>query len=477
MLRVTRTISRSALLSRRAPLLRTLCADAGAPRPWELPMPDEDFAVMRDILAAPSPVGMEAAMTRGVLAPYMRRFMPASWGVHEFKGNAGIVFDTHPGRDDLFTICFMGHADKIRCQVRSVSADGKVYIESDSFLPLTLLGNEVVIFSQNPARPGEYRRIEGGTVEALGAIHFASANLRSGAAGVKKEQLYVELHVHGERRRQQVEELGIKAGDPVLMHRPIRRGLSPHTFSGAYLDNGLGCFAVTQIARLLAQENWPLRNVRCLFAASAFEEIGRFGSRVLAAHLRPDAIVALDVSHDYDAAPLVGDQRFPPLKMGRGFTLSTGAVVSEALNAVIQRAAARGGVPFQRNVCGRDTGTDAMAGVLGSIDCAVSSVGFPIRNMHTVSEAAHTGDVLAAVHAMRLTVLELERMNEGRGATAADLVAAHPRLDLAPALSWEELRLSAAADTARPAEETEEAAPAAAEGGAGGDEAPAVSST
>jgi hypothetical protein len=32
-----------------------------------------------------------------------------------------------------------------------------------------------------------------GTVEALGAIHFASAEQRSGAKGVKPEQLYVEL--------------------------------------------------------------------------------------------------------------------------------------------------------------------------------------------------------------------------------------------------------------------------------------------
>jgi len=46
---------------------------------------------------------------------------------------------------------------------------------------------------------------------------------------------------------------------------------------------------------------------------------------------------------------------------------------------------------FQKDVVGRDTGTDAMAGVLASVDVAATSVGFPIRNMHTVSELAHTG--------------------------------------------------------------------------------------
>ena len=37
--------------------------------PWQQSMPEDQFTRMRDILAAPSPVGLEAAMTEGVLAP------------------------------------------------------------------------------------------------------------------------------------------------------------------------------------------------------------------------------------------------------------------------------------------------------------------------------------------------------------------------------------------------------------------------
>lgn len=55
---------------------------------------------------------------------------------------------------------------------------------------------------------------------------------------------------------------------------------------------------------------------------------------------------------------------------------------------------------MQRDVRGRDTGTDGMAGVLAAVDCAATSVGFPIRNMHTISELAHTGDVLGCVEAL-----------------------------------------------------------------------------
>ena len=71
-------------------------------QPWNQPMPDEQFGFMRDILAAPSPVGIEGAMTYGVLKPWLEDFAPSDWHVHQFRGHAGIVMDTHPGRDDLF---------------------------------------------------------------------------------------------------------------------------------------------------------------------------------------------------------------------------------------------------------------------------------------------------------------------------------------------------------------------------------------
>jgi endoglucanase len=112
-------------------------------KPWAEPMPEEQFERMRAILAAPSPIGLEAAMTEGVLAPMFSSFMPEGWAIHRFRGNAGIVVDTHPGRDDLLSVMMIGHADKIRLQVRSIGDDGKIWVESDSFLPCTLIGHDV----------------------------------------------------------------------------------------------------------------------------------------------------------------------------------------------------------------------------------------------------------------------------------------------------------------------------------------------
>ncbi len=402
--------------------------------PWNAPMPEDQFARMRDILAAPSPIGLEGAMTYGVLKPYFESFAPRGWHLHQFKGHAGVVLDSHPGEDARFKVMVIGHADKIRMQVRSIGQDGKIWINSDSFLPMTLIGHEVTLFSENPDSPGQYRRIDGGTVEAVGAIHFAEQALRNGDKGVKKDQLYVELQIHGENKKKQIENLGIRAGDTIILNRPIRRGFSPDTFYGAYLDNGLGCFVTAEAARLTAEAGGP-KNVRTLFAIATYEEIGRMGSRVLAGELKPDAILAVDVNHDFAAAPNVGERKFNPQEMGKGFTLSVGAIASEQLNQVVERTAKDRDIPMQRDVVGADTGTDGMAGVLASVDCAATSIGMPIRNMHTVSESGHTRDVLAACHGVAGTIQALDEQDDGRGGLRGTFRDNHPRLDQAAPLT------------------------------------------
>lgn len=82
-----------------------------------------------------------------------------------------------------------------------------------------------------------------------------------------------------------------------------------------------------------------------------------------------------------------------------------------------------------------------MAGVLASKDIAVTSIGYPIRNMHTISEIGSTQDILAATYATKYVIEEMNKMNNGKGMTVSifntcfynigDLKTSHPRLDLA----------------------------------------------
>jgi len=397
-------------------------------------MSDDRFDLMRRILAAPSPIGLEAAMTRGVLEPHLESFMPQGWKIHTFKGNAGIVLDTAPDKPEAFSVMVIGHADKIRMQVRSIGEDGKIWVNSDSMLPTVLIGHKVKLFSEDPDNLGSWRIIRGGTIEAVGAIHFADPKMRTGDKGIKPEMLYLELQIHGENKKQQIEALGIRPGDPLLYDRDIERSFSPNTFSGAYLDNGLGCFVTAEIGRLIAEAG-GLNNVRYLGAMATHEEIGRFGSRVLTDAFAPDITIAVDVAHDFVSAPGIGDRRYEPVDMGKGYTLTHGAITSAALNSMITKVSGEKSIPVQHELAGRDTGTDAMAAFFSCIDSAATSIGFPIRNMHTISETGHTGDVDAAIHAIFETMNHMDAMNGGKGICGDDLKNSHPRLDEASELT------------------------------------------
>ncbi|GEA61472.1 M28 family peptidase [Vibrio comitans] len=404
-----------------------MTSESNNAQPWAQPMPQHQFEFMSKVLSAPSPIGFEAAMSYGVIKPEFESFMPEGWGIHQFKGNASIVFDSHPGRDDLTSVMIVGHADKIRMQVRKIDNDGKVWINTDSFLPTTLIGHEVQVFCQDPEKLGAYKVIKGGTVEALGAIHFSTPSQRTGEQGIKPESIYLELQMHGEERKAQVEALGLRVGDPILLDRPIKRGVGADTFFGAYLDNGLGCFSVTEVARTLASEG--LDNVRVLYTIATHEEIGRFGSTQVVGELKPDVLIATDVNHDYEAAPGIGGRNMNPLKMGQGFTIGRGSVASEYLVQVFDTLCREKGIPFQLDFSGRDMGTDGMAAALAGVDSASISIGYPIRNMHTSSESAHTGDLLASIEAITEVLRHFNGMNDGKGITRDDLKNSHIRLD------------------------------------------------
>ena len=141
------------------------------------------------------------------------------------------------------------------------------------------------------------------------------------------------------------------------------------------------------------------------------------------------------MAHDFAAAPGIGDRRYEPVTMGKGCTLTHGAVTSAALNSMITEVSGKHDIPVQHELAGRDTGTDAMAAVLAAIDSASASIGFPIRNMHTISESGHTSDVEAAIHAIHETMVHMDGMNGGAGINGDDLRESHPRLDEAASLA------------------------------------------
>lgn len=359
---------------------------------------DRQFKLVQDLCGAPSPVGFEAAMIDDVILSEMREFMPDHWQVHRFVGNPGVVIDTAPDMLAALSVMVVGHADKIRLQVRSIGEDGKIWVNCDSMLPTAIIGHRFDLIIESSEEEGEYRILPNLTAQAIGAIHFSSPKMREGTEGIKPTQIYLETGLFGKGRKKRLEDLGVRAGQPALFSRGVERGPSTGTFQGAYLDNALGCFAAVELARQIAdweRANDDRLNVRLLLTFASHEEIGLFGSRIAAGVMRPDVVIAVDVNHDYEAAPGITERKMQRLAMGEGATIKSGTVYSYPLVTMIRKIAKAWGIPHQIDFVGKQDGTDGMAAVNAAHDAAACSIGIPIRNMHTSSELGYDGDVLS----------------------------------------------------------------------------------
>lgn len=405
-------------------------APTRAKDPWRKPMPLAQFQRMLDLIHAPSPVGLEGAMKAVALAQ-IQEFMPDTWKIHHFGGSAGFVIDTMPeAGPDVLTVMAIGHMDKIRLVVRAVDKSGRIWVNSDSILPFTAIGHRVILYSEDPKVPGSWREIRGGVIGSHGAVHLAPVNFRDGAAGPKKDDLYLELHLRGDDVLAQVNALGIRPGDVMIFDSPVRRGVGPNTISGAYLDNALGCHGVLEVLFLLAAN--PIQKVRYLCGCATHEEIGMMGGVLLAHRFSPHIVIGVDVNHDFSGTAHQAAKNNPPIGMGNGVTIATGSVCTPNLVTLLQRVAQDQKIPYQLDPVGRITGTDAMAGWMAGVDAVTTSLGIPVIDMHTPVEAGNTKDVMALIYLLDglLRRLDFEEV------TPAHFHMAHPNLSLADEHGW-----------------------------------------
>ena len=160
------------------------------------------------------------------------------------------------------------------------------------------------------------------------------------------------------------------------------------------LDNRLGVFVAIEVARRVKEAGGNAGPV-CGVAAVQ-EEIGAHGARVMAYGLEPDLAVVVDVTHATDA-PGVDPGELGDHGLGSGPVITRGAIVSRAVNDLLDEAAEAEGIECTTEAAGRATGTDADAVHFsrGGVPTAVVSI--PLRYMHSPVEIVDLADVEAAI--------------------------------------------------------------------------------
>src|SRR5215218_9464894 len=136
-------------------------------------------------------------------------------------------------------------------------------------------------------------------------------------------------------------------------------------------------------------------------------EIGAHGARVMAFGLEPALAVVVDVTHATDA-PGVDPGELGDHGLGSGPVITRGAIVSRAVNDLLDEVAAAEGIECSTEAAGRHTGTDADAVHFSRTGVATAVVSIPLRYMHSPVELVDLADVEATIRLITALALRLE---------------------------------------------------------------------
>ena len=177
----------------------------------------------------------------------------------------------------------------------------------------------------------------------------------------------------------------LPAGTRGTFSSDLRR-LTGSRVSGKALDDRAGVAAILYCLELLKD-----RELTCDLAAvfAVQEELGCRGAQTAAFSLYPDAAIAVDVSFALtpDADPVKCG------RLGKGPMIGFAPGLDNELTDALADTADSCQLPYQREVMGGDTGTDADAIAAAQAGVRTALLSIPLRYMHTPVETVDLLDI------------------------------------------------------------------------------------
>jgi putative aminopeptidase FrvX len=310
--------------------------------------------------------------------------------VLDAMGNLVVSFGPTDSGD---RIVLLAHSDEVSYVITHIARSGLAFAAPNGLvLPAVGLGSFVQVVGHEQAVAGV----------AIAPPAHLSTGLPDTSAG-----LWIHLGADG---ADEVEQLGLRIGDPVCYDTPCKR-LAGGRIAGKSLDNRAGCAVLMQLARLLAVTS-PRTRVDLAFTAQ--EETGSRGAEVVIRRLEPDVVIVVDTVSANDGvyvSPPSGNVRLGGGPAIRSFDLfqgrrgigTRGVAYSRPLAALAVAEAEKHGIPFQRDAAA--TWTDAAWGC-SALTVGVPTVGLfiPRLGSHSAVEIIDLADFQACSNLARVLV-------------------------------------------------------------------------
>jgi len=283
------------------------------------------------------------------------------------------------------------HMDEVALVVKYVDARGMIWFaRSGGMIEKVLQGQHVTILSRKGHIPG---------VVGCKSGHLTSAEERARVTPLMGQWIDI-----GADSAEEVEEMGVKIGDPVTYEkRLIRLGRGDYVCATT-LDDRVGCLVLIEILRRLREEAHEA-DVYSVFSVQ--EEVGCRGTQLAAHRIEPDIAFIVDTGFGEDPATNEKETR---LKIGKGPAIRAWErrhIVLRRVFDFMVSTAEKKAIPYQTEI--------AIAGGTNASTIHLTKEGIPTgevivarRYSHSPIEVASLRDMENAVKLLTAIVKRLD---------------------------------------------------------------------
>ncbi len=289
-------------------------------------------------------------------------------------------------------IMVAGHMDEIGFMVRLITKEG--------FIRFSALGGwwEQVLLSQRVAVYGS----KGPVIGIIGSKppHILTAEERK--KPVEKQEMFIDVGAFSD---EEVEEMGIKPGDPIVPVSPFTCMGNEDMYIGKALDNRVGCAISVETLKILKNEGHPNQ---LYIVGTVQEEVGLRGAQTAGTKVAPDIALAFEVAIAGDTPGV--DENKAQAKLGKGpviFLLDRSLIPNLRLRDLAFSTAKELGIDYQVDIM---EGGSTDAGRISLVHAGVPSlcIGVPVRYIHSHTGVINIQDYYKAIELTSAIVRKLD---------------------------------------------------------------------
>lgn len=290
-------------------------------------------------------------------------------------------------------VMLAGHMDEIGFMIIHITKEGYLkFVQLGGWWDQVLLGHRVLI-----------RTHKGDLTGVIGAKPPHIIDVEERKKVVQKKDMYIDIGATSEK---EVEEAGVRIGDPVIPKAGFEVLANSKAFLSKAFDDRLGCAWVIDILRYFVDRPHPNH---IYGVATVMEEVGLRGATTSAHAIDPDVAIILEVDIAGDIPGVKPEQSRVKIGAGPSIILyDRGLIPNLKLRDLIIDTAAEQDIPLQISSYSVGGSTDGAKIHLHGIGVPTIVLGVPARHIHSHGGIIHRDDYENGVKLLTVIVARLD---------------------------------------------------------------------